>query len=89
MPGCICVWHGVRCEKPATQEDRLCDWCGVRRPEDMRGNEFAEFSADGQYLGLNGGTITGYNHQAGWGPIPAEVRPTACWMPDSGRELVP
>jgi hypothetical protein len=30
--------------------------------------------------GLAGGTVTGYNHQAGWGPIPDDVRPTACWM---------
>jgi hypothetical protein len=41
---------------------------------------FAEWSVDGEYLGLAGGTVTGYNHQAGWGPIPESVRPTACWM---------
>jgi hypothetical protein len=31
----------------------------------------------------------GYNHQAGWAPIPDDVRPTACWLPDSGRVLGP
>lgn len=77
---CRCVWHGVRCEKDSTQEDGLCDWCGVRRPEDMEGNPFANFNADGEYTSLSGGTVTGYNHQAGWGVIPDSVRPTACWM---------
>ena len=79
-PHCRCIWHGVPCAKPATQEDGLCDWCGDRRPEDMRSNEFAQWSPTGEYLGLAGGTVTGYNHQAGWGPIPSDVRPTACWM---------
>lgn len=76
---CRCIWHGVRCEKEATQEDGLCDWCGVRTPEDMRDNPFAIWH-DGQFQGLGGGSVTGYNHQAGWGPIPEGVRPTACWM---------
>ena len=77
---CACVWHGVRCAKEATQEDGLCDWCGQRRPDDLRNNPFAIFAADGKYLGLGGGTVTGYNHQAGWDGIPDTVRPTACWM---------
>lgn len=77
---CRCVWRGVPCAKMATQEDGLCDWCGVRRPDDMRNNPFAMWSPDGEYLGLGGGATTGYNHQAGWGPIPSDVRPTACWM---------
>lgn len=77
---CRCVWHGVPCQKEATQEDGLCDWCGVRRPEDMRDNPFASWSSEGEFLGLGGGTVTGYNHQAGWDPIPDDVRPTACWM---------
>ena len=77
---CQCVWHGVPCAKEATQEDGLCDWCGVRRPEDMRDNPFANWSPTGEFLGLGGGTVTGYNHQAGWPGIPADVRPTACWM---------
>lgn len=82
---CRCVWHGVACDKEATQEDGLCDWCGIRRPEDMRDNPFALWSENGQeYLGLAGGTVTGYNHQAGWHDIPADVRPTACWMENRG-----
>jgi hypothetical protein len=78
--GCRCVWHGVPCAKPATQEDGYCDWCGTRRPEDMRNNPFAMWSPEGEFLGLGGGTVTGYNHQAGWDGIPEDVRPTACWM---------
>lgn len=77
---CLCVWFGVPCAKPATQEDGYCDWCGTRRAEDMRGNPFAIWSPDDEYLGLGGGTVTGYNHQAGWDGIPESVRPTACWM---------
>ncbi len=79
---CRCIWQNVRCDKEATQEDGLCDWCGVRWPEDMKGNPFWD-----DRHGLAGGTVTGYNHQAGWDPIPDDVRPTACWMPDSGRIL--
>lgn len=78
---CRCVWRGVPCAKEATQEDGLCDWCGVRRPEDMHNNPYAIFDPiTGSYMGLGGGTVTGYNHQAGWPPIPDTVRPTACWM---------
>lgn len=77
---CRCVWHGVACAKEATQEDGFCDWCGERRPEDLRDNPFAMWSPEGEFLGLGGGTVTGYNHQAGWDPIPDDVRPTACWM---------
>jgi hypothetical protein len=82
---CRCIWQNVRCEKGATQEDGLCDWCGTRRPEDLRDNPFAMFDQEGAFLGLAGGTVTGYNHQAGWDGIPDDVRPTACWFPDSGR----
>ena len=84
---CRCIWQTVRCTKDATQEDGCCDWCGSRNPEDMRDNPFAQWSADGAYLGLAGGTVTGYIHQAGWGDIPDDVRPTACWMSGSGRVL--
>jgi hypothetical protein len=84
---CRCVWNHVPCEKLATQEDGLCDWCGTRRAEDLRDNPFAIFGPDGQFQGLGGGAVTGYNHQAGWGDIPDTVRPTACWFPDSGRTL--
>jgi len=78
---CRCVWHGVQCDKEATQEDGLCDWCGSRRPEQLRESENAIIDPiTGEYLGLAGGTVTGYNHQAGWGPIPDDVRPSACWM---------
>lgn len=34
----------------------------------------------GEVIGIGGGKDTGYNHQAGWGAIPADVSPTACWM---------
>lgn len=74
-PRCRCVWHGVPCQKEGTQEDGLCDWCGDRRPEDMVNNPFWD-----EEFGLAGGTVTGYNHQIGWPGIPADVRPTACWM---------
>ncbi len=77
---CRCIWHGVQCRAAATQEDGLCDWCGVRRPEDLRDSPNAIWSSTGEYLGLADGTVTGYNHQAGWGDIPDNVRPTACWM---------
>jgi hypothetical protein len=75
------VWQGVACAKEATQEDGFCDWCGVRRAEDLRANPFALVDPlTDEVLGLGGGGVTGYNHQAGWDPIPDEVRPTACWM---------
>jgi len=77
---CRCVWHGVNCKKDATQEDGLCDWCGERRVDDLKNNPFAMWSMHGEFLGLGGGTATGYNHQAGWDSIPDSVRPTACWM---------
>ena len=88
-PKCRCVWHGVHCDKTATQEDGLCDWCGTRTPEMLRDNPNAMWGIDDPdcFIGLGGGTESGYNHQAGWGPIPSSVRPTACWMPDSGRTL--
>ena len=80
---CRCVWQGVACAKEATQEDGLCDWCGVRRLEDLRDNPFALVDPlTDEVLGLGGGSVTGYNHQAGWDPIPDTVRPTACWMED-------
>lgn len=77
---CRCVWHGVRCEADATQEDGLCDWCGTRRPEDLEDAPFAIRGVEGEVLGVGGGTVTPYNHQAGRGGIPDTVRPTACWM---------
>jgi hypothetical protein len=82
---CRCVWQGARCPKPATQEDGLCDWCGVRTEDDLRDNPFAQWDRDGKFLGLAGGTVTGYVHQAGMAGISSDVRPTACWFPDSGR----
>ena len=78
---CRCVWHGVPCDATATQEDGLCDWCGERRPGDLMDNPYAVFGPDGTFRGLGGGDNTPYNHQAGWNPIPATVRPTACWIP--------
>lgn len=59
---CRCIWHGVACAKQATQEDGLCDWCGPRTDEQMRGNPYAVFGSEGEYLGLGGGSGTGYNH---------------------------
>lgn len=84
---CRCIWADVRCPNAATQEDGLCDWCGTRRVEDMRSNPNAMWSPlTGEYLGLGG---AGEAHQAGIGPIPDSIRPTACWMPDSGRSILP
>lgn len=74
---CRCVWNGARCTMPATQEDGLCDWCGVRRAEDLRMNPNAMFDPiSGDYLGLGG---RGYPH------VDPDVSPDACWMPNSGR----
>lgn len=85
---CRCIWQNFRCTKEATQEDGCCDWCAeTRTGEDMVDNPFAQYAPDGTYLGLAGGTVTGYIHQAGWGEIPDNVRPTACWMLGSGRVL--
>jgi hypothetical protein len=72
---CACVWHDVRCPNDATQEDQLCDWCGKRRPEDVRNNPKAMFSPDGEYLGLGG---------AGEAHTNTAYTPDACWMPNSG-----
>lgn len=74
---CRCCWADKRCPNPATQEDQLCDWCGTRNPEQLRGNPKAMFSPlDGSFLGLGGG---GESH------VDPERRPDACWMPGSGR----
>lgn len=74
---CRCVWAGAQCSHDATQEDGLCDWCGVRRVEDLAGNPNAMFDLEtGELLALGGG---GYDH------IDPARRPDACWMPDSGR----
>ncbi len=82
---CRCTWHGVRCPRPASQEDGLCDWCGTRRPEDLRGNPKALWDpTTGESLGLGGGwgpdDDPPYEHQAGTAGISPDVRPTACWM---------
>lgn len=85
---CRCVWADVRCPRPATQEDALCDWCGTRRPEDTRDNPKALIAPDGEFMGLGGGGDEydpPYEHQAGQAGIPNDVRPTACWMAGSGR----
>jgi hypothetical protein len=78
-PHCRCTWRGVPCAAAATQEDGLCDWCGVRRPEQMRDNPFAMFGPNSEYLGLGGGSVTPYNHQAGRSGIPDDAIPSACW----------
>lgn len=77
---CGCVWNGVRCDADATQEDGLCDWCGVRRPEDLKDSPWLMADPDGKYLGLAGGSVTPFNHQAGRSGIPDDARPSACWM---------
>lgn len=85
LPLCRCLWADVHCPNRATQEDGLCDWCGTRREDDLRANPNAMWSPiTGEYLGLGGASEA---HQSGVGPIPDEHRPTACWMPGSGREL--
>ncbi len=76
---CRCVWADKRCTHPATQEDGLCDWCGVRRPEDLTANPNAIFGPiTGEFLGLGG---RGYDH------IDSSRIPDACWMSNSGRTL--
>lgn len=75
---CRCVWNDARCPNNATKEDGLCDWCGTRRPEDLRDNPKAMFGPDGKYLGLGGG---GELH------VDPTQTPDACWMSDSGRTL--
>lgn len=79
LPRCRCVWAEARCPNDATQEDGLCDWCGKRRVEDMRGNPNAMYDpTTGEYLGLGGRGETHVN--------PTRT-PDACWMPSSGRTL--
>lgn len=71
---CRCVWRDEQCPNDATQEDGLCDWCGVRRPEDLRTNPNVVLNADGSVWGLGG---RGEVHQNG----PNDSRtPSACWM---------
>lgn len=78
-PPCRCVWRGVPCGAPATQEDGLCDWCGTRTAEQVARSPHAVVAADGKAT-LGGGSATPYNHQAGRSGIPADARPSACWM---------
>lgn len=78
---CRCVWAGGQCSARATQEDGLCDWCGTRRPEDLKDNPNAMWDpVNGEYLGLGG---RGYDH------VDPDLRPDACWMPGSRRTFVP
>ena len=83
---CRCVWQGVQCEADATQEDGKCDWCGERTEEQLRASDAAIIAPDGTFLGLGGGAVTPYNHQAGRGPIPADKVPSACWI-NGARDL--
>lgn len=88
MVRCRCVWADLRCPRQATQEDGLCDWCGVRRSEDLRDHPKALIAPDGEAMGLGGGGDENdppFEHQAGQAGISADVRPTACWMPGSRR----
>ena len=79
MIRCRCVWAGRHCSHPATQEDGLCDWCGVRTPEQLKGNPNAMWSPlNGEFLGLGG---HGYDH------VDPSRTPDACWMDNSGRDL--
>lgn len=74
---CRCIWADKRCSHLATQEDGLCDWCGTRRPEQLRGNPNALIEPQtGKFLGLGGAN---YDH------IDSTRRPDACWMDNSGR----
>ena len=73
---CRCVWNDERCPNDATQEDQLCDWCGTRRPEELRKNPKAIFDLAGEhFLGLSGG---------GEAHVDPARTPDACWMPGSG-----
>lgn len=84
---CVCVWIGERCSNIATQEDGFCDWCapiGARTDEQLRANPKAIVSPlDGELFGIGGG---GELHDA---PLAerAGVKPSACWYPDSGRNI--
>lgn len=74
---CACVWNDERCPNDATQEDGLCDWCGKRRPEDLRSNPKAIWDlTTGEFLALGGG---GERH------VNPTLQPDACWMDNSGR----
>lgn len=76
---CACVWLDKRCPNDATQEDGLCDWCGVRRDEDLRSNPKVLINPDGNVMGLGG---------AGEAHLDINHTPDACWMPNSGRQVV-
>lgn len=77
---CACVWLAARCPNDATQEDGLCDWCGTRRPEDMRTNPKAMHDPEtGDFMALGG---AGELHSN------TKHTPDACWMPNSGRRVV-
>jgi hypothetical protein len=76
---CRCVWLDERCPNEATQEDGLCDWCGVRRLEDLRSHPKAILDpATGDVAMLGGG---------GEAHVNVHHTPDACWMLDSGRTL--
>lgn len=77
---CACVWRGKRCDRLATQEDLLCNWCGNdRREEQLRLDPKAMILPNGTFMGIGGG-----------GPHDGTFEnPGACWYPDSGRVVAP
>lgn len=76
----------MRCPNDATQEDGLCDWCGTRRPEQMRDNPKAMWDADGTYLGLGGrGELHDFPLTQDANGRTPEGKAAACWYPFSGR----
>lgn len=77
---CACVWLDERCPNDATQEDGLCDWCGTRRMEDLRGNPNALIDPlTNEIHGLGG---------RGEAHVNPDARPDTCWMTNSGRQVV-
>jgi len=54
----------------------MCDWCGTRRPEDMADNP--KYDPVSDTLGGAGELHDSFD---------PDVRPPACWYPNSGRTL--
>lgn len=77
---CGCVWRDERCTNDATQEDRLCNWCGNGRSvEQLIKDPKACVLPDGTFMGI-GGAGQLHDSRPDWSG--------ACWYPDSNRTVI-